>query len=90
MYLSQRISPAYAVAVLVIARLPSPPIACISNRGEDPMAKFDQETLRKLHDRKEVAIRTAKHPGSAVTIWVVASGTDVLGKFCAWRQRALV
>jgi hypothetical protein len=42
------------------------------------MANFDQETLRKLHDCKEVAIRTAKHPGSAVTIWVVVSNTDVL------------
>ena len=41
------------------------------------MATFDQETLRKLHDRKEVAIRTTKHPGSAVTIWVVVSSTDV-------------
>ena len=41
------------------------------------MAKFDQETLRKLHDCKEVAIRTTKHPGSAVTIWVVVSSTDV-------------
>jgi hypothetical protein len=41
------------------------------------MAKFDQETLRKLHDCKEVAIRTTKHPGSAVTIWIVVSSTDV-------------
>jgi hypothetical protein len=44
---------------------------------EDPMARFDAETLRKLHDCKEVAIRTAKHPGSTVTIWVVVSSTDV-------------
>jgi hypothetical protein len=41
------------------------------------MASFDRETLRKLHNSKEVAIRTTKHPGSAVTIWVVVSGTDV-------------
>ena len=41
------------------------------------MARFDQETLRKLHGCKEVAIRTTKHPGSAVTIWVVVSSTDV-------------
>jgi hypothetical protein len=41
------------------------------------MAQFDQQTLRKLHDLKEVAIRTTKHPGSAVTIWVVVSDTDV-------------
>ena len=45
--------------------------------GEDLMAKFDQDTLRKLHDCKEVAIRTTKHPGSAITIWVVVSSTDV-------------
>jgi hypothetical protein len=42
------------------------------------MAKFDQETLRKLHDCKEVAIRTTMHPASAVTIWVMVSSTDVL------------
>ena len=41
------------------------------------MAKFDEKTLRKLHGYKEVAIRTTKHPGSAVTIWVVVSSTDV-------------
>jgi hypothetical protein len=41
------------------------------------MASFDRDTLRKLRDCKEVAIRTTKHPGSAVTIWVVVSGTDV-------------
>jgi len=35
------------------------------------MAQFDQQTLRKLHDLKEVTIRTTKHPASAVTIWVV-------------------
>jgi hypothetical protein len=39
------------------------------------MASFEPETLRKLHE--EVAIRTTKHPGSAVTIWVVVSSTDV-------------
>ncbi len=41
------------------------------------MGRFDQETLRKLHGCKEVTIRTAKHPGSTVTIWVVVSSTDV-------------
>ena len=41
------------------------------------MAQFDQQTLRKLHDLKEVAIRTTKHPASAVTIWVAVSGADV-------------
>jgi hypothetical protein len=46
------------------------------------MASFDRETLRKLHDCKEVAIRTTKHPGSAVTIWVVVSSTDVFVRLC--------
>jgi hypothetical protein len=41
------------------------------------MARFDQATLQKLHDCKEVVIRTTKHPASAVTIWVVVSSTDV-------------
>jgi hypothetical protein len=41
------------------------------------MASFDRDALRKLHDCKEVAIRTTKHPGSAVIIWVVVSGTEV-------------
>ena len=41
------------------------------------MAKFDQETLRKLRGLKEAAIRTPKHPGNAVIIWIVVSGTDV-------------
>ena len=54
------------------------------------MGRFDQETLRKLHDCKEVAIRTTKHPGSTVTIWVVVSSTGCFRSFCAWRQRTLV
>jgi hypothetical protein len=41
------------------------------------MAQFDQQTLRKLHDLKEVAIRTPKHPANAITIWVVVSGAQV-------------
>jgi hypothetical protein len=41
------------------------------------MAKFDTETLRELHDRQEVAIRTGKHPASAITIWIVVSNSDV-------------
>ena len=36
------------------------------------MAKFDADTLRQLRDFREVAIRTEKHPESAVVIWVVA------------------
>jgi hypothetical protein len=41
------------------------------------MGSFDRETLRKLHDCKEVAIRTTKHPASAVIIWIVVSSTGV-------------
>lgn len=41
------------------------------------MARYYQETLQKLHGCKEIGIRTTKHPGSAVTIWVVVCGTDV-------------
>jgi hypothetical protein len=41
------------------------------------MAVFGTETLARLRDRLEVAIRTGRHPGSAVTIWIVVSGSDV-------------
>jgi hypothetical protein len=41
------------------------------------MANFDGETLRQLHDVREVAIRTGKHPGTAVVIWVVVAGGEV-------------
>jgi hypothetical protein len=41
------------------------------------MAKFDQDTLRHLHDAQEIAIRTEKHGDEPVTIWVVAPGGDV-------------
>jgi hypothetical protein len=41
------------------------------------MAKFDAETLRRLHDVREVAIRTGKHPATAVVIWVVVAGDEV-------------
>jgi hypothetical protein len=41
------------------------------------MATFDKDTLKRLHDQQEVAIRTAKHPATSVTIWVVAPGDDV-------------
>ena len=36
------------------------------------MPHFDLDTLRGLHEAHEVAIRTGKHPESAVVIWVVA------------------
>jgi hypothetical protein len=41
------------------------------------MAKFDADILRELRDLREVAIRTEKHPGSAVVIWVVVAGAEV-------------
>jgi hypothetical protein len=41
------------------------------------MAKFDAETLRGLRDVREIAIRTEKHPNSAVVIWVVVADDDV-------------
>ena len=42
------------------------------------MATFAPETLRALHDRREVAIRTDRHPASAVTIWIVVADSEVL------------
>ena len=41
------------------------------------MAKFDADTLRELHNLREVAIRTEKHPESAVVIWVVVADDEV-------------
>ena len=41
------------------------------------MAKFDADTLRELHDLREVSIRTEKHPDSAVVIWVVVADNEV-------------
>lgn len=41
------------------------------------MAKFDADTLRRLRDLKEVAIRTEKHPKSAVVIWTVVADGEV-------------
>lgn len=40
------------------------------------MAKFDADTLRELRDFQEVAIRTEKHPESAVVIWVVVADDE--------------
>src|SRR6202035_5941236 len=41
------------------------------------MAKFDADTLRDLCDLREVAIRTEKHPESAVVIWAVVADDEV-------------
>src|SRR5260370_22163363 len=47
------------------------------------MAKFDAQTLGELRDVQEVAIRTEKHPKSAVVIWVVAADDEVFVR--SWR-----
>ena len=41
------------------------------------MAKFDADILRELRDLREVAIRTEKHPDTAVVIWVVVADDEV-------------
>jgi len=41
------------------------------------MTTFDSGTLDTLRGLREVAIRTEKHPASAVTIWVVVDGDTV-------------
>ncbi len=47
------------------------------------MAKFDAQTLGELRDVQEVAIRTEKHPKSAVVIWVVVADDEVFVR--SWR-----
>ncbi|MBV8739057.1 MAG: DUF2255 family protein [Alphaproteobacteria bacterium] len=41
------------------------------------MANFDADALRELRDVQEIAIRTEKHPNSAVVIWVVVADDEV-------------
>ena len=41
------------------------------------MANFDADTLDELRQLQEVAIRTEKHPGTAVVIWVVVADDEV-------------
>ena len=41
------------------------------------MAKFDAGTLRDLRDVYEVAIRTERHPESAIIIWVAVADDEV-------------
>ena len=47
------------------------------------MTSFDADTLRELSDVREVAIRTEKHPESAVVIWVVVADDEVFVR--SWR-----
>ncbi|HYB05473.1 MAG TPA: DUF2255 family protein, partial [Methyloceanibacter sp.] len=41
------------------------------------MANFDADTLGELRDVREIAIRTEKHPRSAVVIWAVVADGEV-------------
>jgi hypothetical protein len=50
------------------------------------MTNFDAETMRELRDVPEVAIRTEKHPKSAVVIWVVVADNEVFVR--SWRGAA--
>jgi hypothetical protein len=51
--------------------------ADVEHKGASAMANFDADTLRELRDVQEVAIRTEKHPNTAVVIWIVASGDEI-------------
>jgi hypothetical protein len=41
------------------------------------MANFDADTLRELRDIREVAIRTERHPDTAVIIWAAVANDEV-------------
>ncbi len=41
------------------------------------MTNFDTDTLGALRDADELAIRTDKHPASAVVIWVAVADDEV-------------
>jgi hypothetical protein len=41
------------------------------------MARFDEHTLAQLSAQDEIAIRTEKHPGTAVVIWVAVTDGEV-------------
>jgi hypothetical protein len=41
------------------------------------MKRFDPETLQRLHETKEVAIRTTAHPAHPVVIWIAVAGDEV-------------
>jgi hypothetical protein len=48
-----------------------------SESGDQAMTNFDADTLGELREVREVAIRTEKHPRSAVVIWVVVADNEV-------------
>ena len=41
------------------------------------MTNFDADIFRELRDLQEVAIRTEKHPNTAVVIWVAVADEEV-------------
>ena len=41
------------------------------------MTNFDADILRELRDSQEVAIRTERHPNTAVVIWVAVPDDEV-------------
>ena len=41
------------------------------------MTNFDADILCELRDLQEVAIRTEKHPNTAVVIWVAVADEEV-------------
>lgn len=41
------------------------------------MATFDKDTVKRLHETREVSIRTAKHPDTAVVIWLAVADNQV-------------
>ena len=41
------------------------------------MANFDADTLHELRHLQEIAIRTGKHPKTAVVIWVAVADDEV-------------
>jgi hypothetical protein len=45
--------------------------------GAWAVTNFDADILRELRDSQEVAIRTEKHPESAVVIWVAVADREV-------------
>jgi hypothetical protein len=48
-----------------------------SHKGERQWRNSDADTLRDLRNLREVAIRTEKHPESAVVIWAMVTDDEV-------------
>ena len=61
---------------IVVLRLTPMPRICGATE-DDVMTSFDADSLSHLRDVQEVAIRTGKHPGTAVVIWVVVANDEV-------------